>query len=922
MSWTTSIQASSHIQGSYDRTWKARAILILCMFGFVSGLTQSSSPFCLQQSQEKLRQAHTSTEQFDALLELGDCWRKMNIDSMAHYYADAKVLAAELGDQEKLAKIDLKFATLFILKQELDTAEKILSSLLPDFMEKQDSLSVYKVYLAYSDIYRYQQLDSLYANSLDSLQRYIPHHRYDLYLNYINRKGIRYILLGDDTQAIEAYLEGLHFIQQSTLFPEKYSKDDLSKFEEHSAHITHNLGLIYLNYRSDSLEIAESYFQKSKIYAKKTGQYQLEANSLNNLGLLYKSMTKDSLTITCFLQALELNKVLQNKNEMAGVYCNLGSFYVEKKNYEKADFYLRNGWEIIQAYPSNRNYNLIRSNIASVELHTGSPQKASKLFLDSYESGLQSKNPDVFLPALNGLVASQKKLGNFRHALEYREEYFRLRDSIQGLESKKEIAALESNFELQEAEINNQLLKKEQVLQDIRLQQQKRLLFWGGIILVLIALMTVYMYSLFRKYKHTSDQLAAQSEDLREAKLSAEASARFKSEFLSVMSHEIRTPMNGVIGTLDLLSSTSLDEEQTDLIQTIDRSADSLMHIINDILDISKIEAGKMAIESIPFNLSRTVSDVQNLFANRAQSKGLLLKTEIDPEVPSWMKGDPMRIKQVISNLVSNAIKFTEEGFVNIQVKRRSGNQEGVDVSFGLEIRVQDSGEGIPKEKQDKLFKAFSQTDTSTARLHGGTGLGLAICSNLIELMGGHIWVESELGKGSVFAFFIQLLPHKDVQPEKASQHSLSVTDSDKEMASLYPLKLLVAEDNLINQKLISRMLKKLGYTMDLANDGQEALGMARSQPYDLILMDMRMPKMDGLESAQKILSDPLIVHKPFIVSSSANAMHEDKMACEDVGMESIHLTKPFKIEQLEGVLFHYSRLVQERSSLKLDTNI
>jgi PAS domain S-box-containing protein len=523
-------------------------------------------------------------------------------------------------------------------------------------------------------------------------------------------------------------------------------------------------------------------------------------------------------------------------------------------------------------------------------------------------------------------------------------------------------------------------------------------------------------------------------ESLLKAKHEAEAAARAKADFLATMSHEIRTPMNAVIGMTGLLLNTELNREQKEYVETVRISGDNLLTVINDILDFSKIDSGKMELESQSFSLRESVEDVFDLLSTKANEKGLELITEFVPDLPHFIVSDPTRLRQVLVNLVNNAIKFTEEGEISVRV-RSKGHE---DSQTRLEFAIRDTGIGIPEDKIDRLFKSFSQIDSSTTRKYGGTGLGLAISKNLIELLGGQIWIESKYGQGSTFYFTIlvredaeripptpaslpqgakvllvddntsflhhtadklegwgldvvslrstkqlinrlglepfdllimdldmpgenseQLLeaireehpvgelpiivlsarlesptnkkqPLFDVYMRKhvkqvqlraqisrlLSNHSRplepkiinSTQVSDPENRSFQDtLNILIAEDNLVNQKVASRILQKLGFQADIAENGLKALKALDRKPYNLIFMDLQMPEMDGLQATQAIkerFADKKD-DQPIIIAMTANAMKGDRERCLAAGMDD-YISKPIQIKNIEEALWRW----------------
>ncbi len=406
-----------------------------------------------------------------------------------------------------------------------------------------------------------------------------------------------------------------------------------------------------------------------------------------------------------------------------------------------------------------------------------------------------------------------------------------------------------------------------------------------------------------------------ESERLREARDEARAANRAKSEFLASMSHEIRTPLNGIIGFTSLLRETDVSADQGDMLEVINSSSRTLLKLLNDILDLSKIEAGKLEIEKTSFNLRDLMEEVVSIFRRDAEQHGVSLELHMAADLPLFIETDSTRLRQILFNLVGNAVKFTDSGYIRIFVERTvdGARSQDADPESLLEFRVEDTGIGIAQDDQLRIFQLFSQADASTTRKYGGAGLGLAISQRLCQMLGGEIRVQSTPGKGSQFSF--KIVVHSR---NAAAESSLANrTPRQEKIAKQHPLNILVAEDNPTSAQLLQSMLARFGYEADLAMNGQECIDKIKERPYQVVFMDINMPVVDGIEASRRIRAHEAKIKakvKLCLVAITASALKGDPERCFEAGLDTF-LSKPITMESLEMLLLKAIGIVESNAT-------
>ena len=655
-----------------------------------------------------------------------------------------------------------------------------------------------------------------------------------------------------------------------------------------------NIGLIYKEQKQ--YYQAELYFKKSLDLATRSSQVnEAVVNAWNNLAILYQEQGKPKKALPFFIKVYEYDKKTNAIENLGLSYNNLGVIYVSLKNYEKALFYLRKAAAIKTNSENFDDLANTYNNIGNAFLGAQKYDSAEFYFKKGEYLSLKGNYLSYLLESYNGLADVYKKNSEYKLALEYEILNNALKDTLYRLNGKGGLDQLKDDYIL----LRHEKDESELLVQRERLKS-RRITLWLIIALISIVLVVMWFYlvkvkknntELNQKQKKIEIQnkiLQVKNVEILQAKEAAEEAAKVKSQFISTISHEIRTPLNAIIGATNLLNQSKPNDDQIENLNILKISADNLLSLVNNILDFSKMEAGKMQFENIEFSLKNIVLDIRDLFSIKAAEKGVELLVNYDDKIPAVLKGDPLRINQLLINLVSNALKFTEKGFVKIEVTMQLST-----INHALiHIKVKDTGIGISSKKQGQIFESFTQADGTITRKFGGSGLGLSICKRILENLNSKLQLTSEPGVGSTFYFSINFEVSRNAAIGKSSR-TASFENSIKGK------RILIAEDNMMNILVIRQFLHKWGVITDVVMNGKEAYAKVSSEIFDAVLMDIHMPEMDGIEATRLIrkLPDERKRRIPIIAITAENEM-QFRQKVYEVGMND-YIFKPFNPDDL-----------------------
>ncbi|MEI7663373.1 MAG: ATP-binding protein [Bacteroidota bacterium] len=712
----------------------------------------------------------------------------------------------------------------------------------------------------------------------------------------LNWMGLIYFSLSEYVKALDYYQRSLKMAGES---------GDKTTMQDAMC----NIGDFYQ--KKDDYPSALDYFNQALKVNQSLGNKSGSARALNAIGNVYNKKKDYAKTYLYFEEAVKYYEAEGNKHAMANELENIGDLYRQQAEYIKALEYLFKALKLQKELNVKRNisynYGVIaytyfmiatdRHKTILNKLFAGSKPAAirkASIYADS-AIVIQKELGDLYLLEDSYISNSvcYEEIGEYKGALEYYKKYVAIKDSIFNLEKDKKLTQLSMKFEFDKKQAADSLQHAvENNLNQIRLQKQKTFTYAGFLGMALVVFLLFFVFKNYNNQRKSNLRLQAAQKEIVEQKERAEQSERFKQQFLANMSHEIRTPMNAVMGMTSLLIDNNPRDDQQQYLRGIKQSSDILLHIINDILDLSKIESGKMELEKMDFSLGETVGQVVETLKHKADEKGLALLADIGTDIPDVLLGDPVRLNQILMNLVGNAIKFTEKGSVRIRVSAAGSDNF---TSVKMRFSITDTGIGIPKDKLDTVFESFKQVNTSDSRKYGGTGLGLTISRQLVELYGGEISIESEEGAGTTFSFILNM---DRGSAERLHQHLAASANINGHI--LDGLRILIADDNEYNRVVAFDTLKsKADVEIQTAVNGREVIGILREYDFDVILMDVQMPEMNGFE-ATKFIRENLPVPKKDIpiIALTASVLRTDLDKCRQAGMNS-YIPKPFSASQL-----------------------
>lgn len=676
-----------------------------------------------------------------------------------------------------------------------------------------------------------------------------------------------------------------------------------------------NIGLTHMQ-RKEYKE-AHKYFMQALNIRRTMNSDWLIAHSYSYLGINYQQMGEYDTALSYFRKAQDIFAAQKDESGLAATYGKIAAVYLEMKDKAKALHWFNEAASKYAESGNSRNLAHTYIQIGNIYAMDGQHREAVAYFKRAVPLAIDADQNLEEQEAYLRLSESYSKTGDYKQALYYYKRFDAVADSIYDRESTRKLINMQAQYELQEKDRELKASQNENSLKETALEADRRKIeFLFGLVMAvfIIAMLITVSYrnklaanrSLKAKkevIKSQKEEIEKSNEELKNAKDLAEASSLAKTEFLSRMSHEIRTPINGIIGFTDLLMQDDLPQESRSKLESIRYSANNLSVIINDILDLSKIEAGKVEFERLEFNVRQMAQELVNIASVSAQHKDIVINCNVDQKIPDRLTGDPTRLYQILLNLLNNAVKFTAKGSIKLDIDLLTRKDNRV----RLQMKVSDTGIGIPADKLDSIFDNFHQAGADIHRVYGGTGLGLTIAQKLVELQGGSIKVESKPGQGSVFSFALDF----DISEHQYGPNELP---KQEELKDLQGMRILCVEDNLLNQMLLKQLFEKWNAEVTIAGNGEEGVTILEKASFDLVFMDLQMPVMDG-HTATRIIRDSqsgVLNHEVPIVGLTADAFPETQAKVLEEGMNGLVL-KPFKQEELYEAAFRFSQMYAAR---------
>ena len=707
--------------------------------------------------------------------------------------------------------------------------------------------------------------------------------------NTFNRIGLIYNSKGNFNKSLENLMESLRLWQ--------CTNDEIGIGVAFC-----NIGMVYR--RLGEYEKALDYLQKTLEIEKKKEMPRQIIESYIQIGIIYEETGDYEKAIKNYQKGLIIAQRLNYKKKIAGCLNNIGVVYYDMRNYNSAlDFYFesleikreigdKHGITVTIINIAEAYLDMSRSNLQSnpdrVIKYFGTFQNIISILNESVIIAEETRNYQDLSNSYSAMIDIYSEFGQYSEAVLFQEKLIALNDSLFSIDKDRDIAKLQAKLDTEQKEQEIALMDAKNAAQmsQLKIQNSRKYIFMGGgisLVLIIFGLINRLMFM-----RRTQGELQAKNIHIQYEKNKAEQGEKIKEQFLANMSHEIRTPMNSILGMTNIMRKNNHLKAQEKYLDAIAQSSDNLMVILNDILDLSNLEAGKIDLENKLFNLNDELKIVEDILDFRAKEKGIKLKCEVEEGVPEWFIGDPTRLNQVMINLVGNAIKFTEKGSVTgrVRVKTKSEQQAL------LEFEINDTGIGIPSNRLDAIFQSFTQADGNTTRHYGGTGLGLTISKQLVELQNGKIHVTSEVDRGSSFTFEIPYKIGKSI--------NIAQTEKYQDYPKLKGVRILVAEDNEFNAMVLLEELNSniQESVVEIANDGKIALEYVAANEYDIVLMDILMPEMDGYTVAKAIRNFNTFKKNIPIIAMTASTMKEDIEKCLEAGMDAF-ISKPFETEEL-----------------------